>query len=220
MGGEKLESIGERSDFAVEAIEKRVSQATLGFFAEEIGASERADENEIAGEESGRIVASGKIGDKEREMFGSVAGGMKSFDEDAADSERSAIAEFAMRKSVLKILSLIVGAEPKIGAGAPGKIASTGSVIGMDVGLENVGDAELIVTSVVEINVHVAAGIEDHSLPLRGKYIGIMNEARDFHAMNFHEHRSRGIRRTAPRGAPLGAIVHCGKCCGRRDRRV
>src|SRR5581483_8990574 len=161
-------------------------QAALGFLTEKIGTAERADKDKISGEKSRGIVSAGKIGNEKRDVLRSVAGGVNGFDAQVSEGERGAVAKFVMGKGVLEVLGFVVGAEPELRAGAFGEFARAGSIIGVDVGFEDVSDFEAIGAGVVEVHVHVAAGIDNGAAAARGKHVGIVGEAGNFHAVNLH----------------------------------
>ena len=54
----------------------------------------------------------------------------------------------------------------------------------MNVGFQDMSDAQLIGVGIFQIDVHVAPGIEHGGLALRRKNVRIMHEAGNFDAMN------------------------------------
>ena len=113
------------------------------------------DEERVTGEDADWTVGVGGIGDHEREMLWRVAGGMEHIGANVADHEAVAVVEqnnAARVREVIRPLRPPCLTEIDERAGRGGKLARTADVIGVDVGLGDVGNFETFAPGGLDVN--------------------------------------------------------------------
>ena len=102
-----------------------------------------------------------EVVDEEAEVLGGVAWCVQGLDADAAQGEAVLVLQFLVREGGLEGLALVVGGDGQRCAAALGEFLGPGGEVGVDVGLQDMGDAHALLVSVVEVDVDVAARIDD-----------------------------------------------------------
>ena len=77
------------------------------------------------------------------------------------------------------------------GAGAGGQLLVAGDKVGMQMGLEDVADLDVLLARRIEVNLDIALGIDHDRLALRGKHVGGMGQTAQIELLKVHEF-SRG----------------------------
>src|SRR5437762_12518508 len=105
-----------------------------------------------------------------------MSGCVHDADADTSKIELLAIAKVVMRERGLVLLSFVVGGDAVPCAGGLREFHCAGGVVGMNMRFEHVRDLELARGREIEIDIHIAAGIDDgnFALLLAANSIGVM----------------------------------------------
>ncbi len=138
---------------------------------EQVGPSHVAHEDEVAGDRSDRLGRRGAVGDEEGEVLRRVPRRMQRLDPHATHVERVPVAErngaVARGEVVAPVVAALVGeVERRLCPG--GELAAPGDEVGVNVGLGDVGDAEVERGGEGEILLDVAGGVDHERLPRLG----------------------------------------------------
>ena len=172
VGGQDLHVVGEGEQAVAEAGEEVAGTGEAGIGAagrlvEEVRASGVTDEDEVAGEHEPRCVGLGTVGDEERQVLGSVAGGVRGAQGDVAEGDLVTVAQahrVVEARPVGPVGSAFVG-DVHRRAGGCGEFAGAGEIVGVDVGLGDGGDRQSVAVGEVAVDRDVPAGIDDDRLP-------------------------------------------------------
>jgi hypothetical protein len=110
-----------------------------------------------------------------------VAGGFQETQAATAEGDFVAVADAVVREGG-------VGAGPDVngGAGAGRQIAMTGNEIGVEMGFDDVGDAQSLTRGLVEVEVHVALRVHHDGDAFRAEHVGGMSQAGQIELLKVH----------------------------------
>ena len=177
-----LDVIAESQDLVVQRVVEH-GRHLLGresATAREIGASGVADEQRVAREQFGRRVFL-FITDEPRHAFGRMAGRFQSAQHDTAGAQLVAVTHRAMRK-----LRVRGRADDDLRAAACGELLMSADKVGVQMGLDDVADAQPGRARRVEILLDVALRIDDHGLPVGADQIRRMGETSEVELAEVH----------------------------------
>ncbi len=159
VGGVDKTFIGEGEEFGVEGVEEQGSELSSGpaECGAEIGASDIADEEGVAGEDGVRFGGiGGEVEDEDGDGLRGVAGGFEDLEANVAEVETIAVVEWGEG-----VLGFGGSAEADGGADAVAKFEMAGDEIGVKVGEEDVFDGEAVLGGEGEVLVGVALGVDN-----------------------------------------------------------
>ena len=154
VAGPHLARLGEVQQRVVERAED-VARA-LRLVHGEIRAGDVADEQRVAGQDGPRLVAAGRVGEREGRVLGPVPGRVQRADDERAERELPAVVE---RLVLVVGLGEAVHVDGRPGGGHEPAVAR--DVVGVVVGLEHVLDPHAEVAGEAQVVVDVELGIDD-----------------------------------------------------------
>ena len=184
-----LDEVGERRQLGRDAVVELAGQRALDVVADQVGAAERTDEEEVARQQHLRHLGRARqVVDEKGQVLGRVAGRVQRLDAGLAQRERVAFVHRRVRERGLVELALVVRGDVDVGAGGLGQRLGAGGEIGVDVRLEDADDPKVSGMGEVEVDVDVATRIDDDhlALALATDSVGIVRKAFVFEA--FEEH--------------------------------
>ncbi len=145
-------------EHVVERVIHRRGQRPSLVRAEQIRPPDRADEHRSAGQEQERLVRPGRVGDRIADVLGRMAGRRKGPEADRPDVERLAVGQ-------RPVLVGELGTRPDevSGSGQRGEVTTARHVVVVEVGLDDVGDAQVVRSHGVEVDVHVTSRVHHRS---------------------------------------------------------
>jgi hypothetical protein len=172
-----LEPIRQSRQPGAHAVEHAPCESDLRLFAQEIGATEGSDEEKVAGQHGDRSRhATGSVEDQEGEVLRGVSGSVERLDLHLAEGDRVSLLEGGVVERHLVQFTLVVGGQQKFGADPARQFLGSRGEVGVDVGLQDMGDGESRVPGPVEVDIDVAARIHDGHLagPFATHRIGVL----------------------------------------------
>jgi hypothetical protein len=134
---------------------------------EQVGPSDVADEDEIAGDGGERLGCRLRVGDQKRDVLRGVSGRMHHIDAHAADRERIAVLKQhgvgGLGERIAPVRTAFVGQQQR-GTGFGGELATARQVVGVDVGLRDVRDANALFSGGAKVLIDVAIGVDHHGV--------------------------------------------------------
>ena len=153
VAGPDFGLIGQREEALVQRVEHLA--CTLLLLDRQVGASNIAHEQRVAGQHGPRLGSPLAVDDEERAVLRAVARNMHSAHVNAAQLERPAVVE--------RLVVVVGGSQPvdvDRGAGGRGEPAVAGYVVGVGVGLEYVLDAHVEVAGQTEVVADLQARVD------------------------------------------------------------
>ncbi len=138
----------------MERVIHRSGQRPGSIRAEEVRPPDRADEHRSAGQQQERLVRAGRVGDRIAHVLGRMAGRGQGPEADRPDVERLTVGQ----RPVL-VGEFGTGPDQVGGSGQRGEITPTRHVVVVEVGLDDVGDAQVVRPHGVEIDVDVTSRV-------------------------------------------------------------
>ena len=172
VGGEDLGVVGELEEFFVEALVEHRCKFLRAVVAGEIGAADVADEEGVSGEDGSRGCGLGEVGEDGADAFDGVAGGVEEVETGVAELEGIAFFDRGMGEGGVGVL-----AEIDAGVGALGEFVVAGDEVGVEMGLDDVLDAETLLAGEVEVEVYIALWVDDGGYAFGGHDVGGVGEA-------------------------------------------
>ena len=151
-----LGPIREALEFFVETVVEVFDLFFEQVGAGQVGAADIADKEQVAGEECEDILGPSVVGDGKGDGVWRMAEGFDDFDFAGAKTEVIALVEVLVR-----VGGFHTGMHIDVGAGAGSQFAATGDVVGMQMGIEDVGDAQAIFLCDLEVAIDMAFGVDD-----------------------------------------------------------
>ena len=172
VGGEDLGVVGELEEFFVQALVEQGGELLRGVVGGEIGAAYVADEESVAGEDGSGACGRGEVGEDGADAFDGVAGGVEEVEAGVAELEGVAVFDGGVGEGGVGVF-----AEIDAGAGALGELVMAGDEVGVEMGLDDVLDAEIFLAGEVEVDIDVALGVDDGGDAFGGHDVGGVSEA-------------------------------------------
>jgi hypothetical protein len=138
----------------------------------EVGAAYVAYEESVAGEDGSGLGGRGQVGEDGADAFYGVAGGVEEVDAGAAELEGVAFFDGGVGEGGAGVF-----AEVDAGAGALGEFVVAGDEVGVEMGLDDVLDAETFLAGEVEVEVYIALWVDDGGYAFGGHDVGGVGEA-------------------------------------------
>src|SRR5213083_403482 len=160
VGGIDLDAVGQRQQHAAQ----RLPQILGRRGAAEVGATDGADEERVAGEHEPRLGGARVIGHEQAERVRGVAGRVTRPQLDVAEAEAVAVRQRLVRE---RHAGRAVDVDGGLRDG--GEVAVARDVIGVGVGLDHVGDGESLLAGDAEVVVDaVSSRVDHHGAPRLG----------------------------------------------------
>ncbi len=164
--------VGELEEFFVEALIEERGELLRGVLAGEIGAAYVAYEEGVSGEDGAGLSRADEVGEDGADAFDSVAGSVEEVEVGVAELEGVAVFYGDVGESSVGIF-----AEVDAGSGALGQLVVAGDEVGVEMGLDDVLDAEIFLAGEVEVEVDVALRIDDSGDAFARDDVGGVGEA-------------------------------------------
>ena len=153
MGRIDLDPVGQRQQHAAQRLPEILGRRGTA----EVGASDGADEERVAGEDEPRLGGTRVVGHEQADRVGGVAGRVAGLQLDVAEADHVAVGERRVREGHPGRAVHVDG-----GLGGGGEVAVARDVIGVRVRLDHVGDGQALLAGDAEIVVHAVPSRVDH----------------------------------------------------------
>jgi hypothetical protein len=133
-----------------------------------------------------------QIEEQKRQVLRRVAGRVQCLQPHSAKLQDVAVAQRPVRHRIAVQLALVISAQGKLRSSGLRQRRRTSGEVGMDVGLQNIAEAEVILRGVCCVAVDVADRIDRDGLALRRNHIGVLRQPWNLKSFNLHVFPSRG----------------------------
>ena len=168
----------------MEALVEECGELLGGVVGGEVGAAYVAYEESVAGEDGSGVCGLGEVGEDGADAFDGVPGSVEEVEPGIAELEGVAVLDWGVGEGRVRVL-----AEVDAGAGALGELVVAGDKVGVEVGLDDVLDLQIVLLCELDIQVNVALRIDHGGDALGGDEVGGVGEAAEkelFDAYGFH----------------------------------
>ena len=140
----------------MERVEHRLGVRAGVLGAEEVGPADGADQERAAGEHQHRRVGTAQVRNRVGDVLGRVPRRVEHLEAQPADGDRLAVAH----RPVL-VAELGARADDVLGAGRRGELPPARHVVVVEMGLDHVADPQAALAGRVDVDVDVAARVDD-----------------------------------------------------------